>query len=113
MPRLTISPVLMSRTVKWARAAGPVLAAVNRAVAPDGHWRAVAARLMKTALIVKGEIFADSGFRLAAIGVALQIDVLIFERAPDAFDEDVVHPAAAPAHRDAHAGLEQRAGEDG
>jgi hypothetical protein len=37
--------------------------------------------LMKTALVVEGEIFADPGFRLAAVGAALQIDVLIFQRA--------------------------------
>ena len=84
---------------------------LDRAAAPDGHWVAVAVRLMKASLVVEGKIFADPGFRLVAVGVAFEIDVLILERAPDAFDEDVVHPAAAPVHRDAHAGLEQRAGE--
>src|SRR5271165_1097309 len=80
---------------------------LDRAVAPDGHWGAVAEPLMKTMLVVEGEIFADPDFRLAAVGVALEIDVLILQRAPDAFDEDVVHPAAAPVHRDAHAGLNE------
>ena len=57
---------------------------LDRAVAPDGHWGAVAEPLMKTMLVVEGEIFADPGFRLAAVGVALEIDVLILQRAPDA-----------------------------
>jgi hypothetical protein len=61
----------------------------RRAFAPDGHRRAIAERLMKAALVVEGEVFADAGFRLAAVGIAFQIDVLVLERAPDAFDEDV------------------------
>src|SRR5271166_2508600 len=85
----------------------------RRAIAPNGYRSAIAERLMKAALVVEGEVCADAGFRLAAVGIALQIDVLVFQRAPEAFDEDVVHPAAAPVHRDAHASLEQRAGEGG
>jgi hypothetical protein len=42
---------------------------------------------MKTTLVVEGEIFGDSGFRLAAVGVALEIDVLIFQRAPESRQE--------------------------
>jgi len=66
---------------------------------------------MKAALIVENDPIADAGFRLAAVGVAFEIDVLVFQRAPDTLDEDVVHPAAAPVHRDAHAGRDQHAGE--
>ena len=50
----------------------------RRSLAPDGHWRAIAERLMKAALVVEGEVFADARFRLAAVGVAPQIDVLVF-----------------------------------
>jgi hypothetical protein len=32
----------------------------------------------------------------------VEIDAFIFERAPQALDEDIVHPAAAPVHADAH-----------
>jgi hypothetical protein len=37
-------------------------AGLDRAVAPDGHWRAIAVRLMKTTLVVESEIFTDPGF---------------------------------------------------
>ena len=50
----------------------------RRAFAPDGHRRAIAERLMKSALVVEGEVFADTDFRLAAVGIAPQIDVLVF-----------------------------------
>ena len=35
----------------------------------------------------------------AAVDVALQIDFLMLQRAPQPFDEDVVHLAPAPVHR--------------
>ena len=40
------------------------------ALAPDGHRRAIAERLMKATFVVEGEMFAEAGFRLAAVGVA-------------------------------------------
>ena len=79
--------------------------------APDGHRHAIAERLMKAALVVENDPIADAGFRLATVAVAFEIDVLVFQRAPDAFDEHVVHPAAAPIHRDAHVSLDQHTGE--
>jgi hypothetical protein len=66
---------------------------------------------MKAALVVECEVFADAGFRLAAIGVAPQIDVLTLERPPNALDEHIVHPAPSPVHGDADPGLDQHAGE--
>jgi hypothetical protein len=62
---------------------------------------------------VERDPFADAGPGLAAIAVALEVDVLVFERAPQPLDEHVVHPAAASIHRDAHAGCRQRPGEEG
>jgi hypothetical protein len=44
------------------------------------------------------------------IGVALEIDVLMLQRAPQPLDEDVVHPAAAAVHGDLDPGRRQRAG---
>jgi len=58
------------------------MGARRRAVAPDGERRAIAERLKKAALVVEGEVVADAGFRLATVGIALQIDVLVFQRAP-------------------------------
>src|SRR3546814_5138570 len=36
-----------------------------------------------------------------------QVDALVLQRAPQPLDKDVVEKAAAPIHRDAHAGLLQ------
>ena len=49
-----------------------------RAFAPDGHRRALAERLMKATLVVKDEVFADARFGLAVVGIAPQVDVLVF-----------------------------------
>jgi hypothetical protein len=81
------------------------------AFAPDRHRRAVGEPLVRTPAIVKGDPRADAGVRVTAVDVALEVDVLMLERAPQPFDEDVVHPAAAAIHRDAHTGGYQHAGE--
>ena len=36
---------------------------------------------MKAALVVENDPIADADFRLAAVGVAFEIDVLVFQRA--------------------------------
>jgi len=54
-----------------------------------------------------------AGFGLAAVGIAFEIDVLVFERAPQPFDEHVVHPGSAAISGDADAGRSECAGEDG
>jgi hypothetical protein len=43
----------------------------------------------------------ESLVQLATIGIALKIDVLVLEAAPQPLDEDVVHLAPAAVHRDA------------
>lgn len=63
------------------------------------------------ALVIEGEVFADASLRLAAVELAPRVNVLMLERAPDAFDENIVHPASPPVHRDAHRSLDQHAGE--
>jgi hypothetical protein len=83
----------------------------RRAFSEDRHRRAVVERLVKATLVVEGEPFADARSRFEPVGVAPQIDVLVLERAPEAFDEDVVHPAAAAVHGDANAGVGQHRGE--
>ena len=52
------------------------------AIAPDCHRRPVAKRLVRTVAVVKRHPHTDPGPRLPAVGVALQIDVLIFQAAP-------------------------------
>ena len=43
---------------------------------------------------------ADDPFGLEAVGELVQVDRFIFERAPQAFDEDVVHAPAPAIHGD-------------
>lgn len=57
-------------------------ASVADAVAPDGHRRAMAERLMRATGVVKDDPRSDPGARFAAVGVAFEIDVLVLERAP-------------------------------
>src|ERR1700728_1262772 len=63
------------------------------AIAPDRHRRAVGQRLVRASIIVEGDPSGDTARSLAAVGVAFEIDVLVLERPPQPFDEDVVHPA--------------------
>ena len=83
----------------------------DRALAPYRHRCAVAQRLVKTGLVVESDPFADAGFGLAAVAVALEIDVFVLERPPQPLDEDIVHPAPAPIHRDLDASLSEHASE--
>src|SRR5947209_13127929 len=85
----------------------------DRTLAPYRHRRAVAQRLVRARLVVESDPFADTGFGLAAVAVALEIDVFVLERPPQPLDEHVVDPAAAPVHRDLYAGLSERASEGG
>ena len=62
----------------------------DQALAPHLHRRSIAQRLMKAPLVVKVDPFTDSGSCLAPVAVALEIDVLMLERAPQPLDEDVV-----------------------
>ena len=74
-------------------------------LAPDRHRRAVGQRLVRAPIIVEGDPGGDAARGLAAVGVAFEIDVLVLERPPQPFDEDVVHPASAPVHRDPDLGI--------
>ena len=56
-------------------------------LAPDRHRRAVRQRLMRTPFVVEGEPFSNAARNLAAFGVALEIDVLVLQRAPQPLDE--------------------------
>src|SRR5438552_2473505 len=83
----------------------------DQALVPYRHRGAVAVRLMRAGLIIEADPLADAGFRFAAIAVALEIDVLMLQRAPQPLDEDIVHPPAAAVHRDLDASLSERASE--
>src|SRR4051794_23803724 len=79
-----------------------------RASAPHRHGRLPAQRLMRPAGVVEGDPRADAGPRLTAIRIALEIDFLVLERAPQPLNEHVVHPTPAPVHRDLDPGPPQR-----
>src|SRR5271156_5598484 len=81
------------------------------AVAPHVHWLLVAHGLMRPTVVVEVYPSADAGPRFAAVRIGFQVDLLIFDRAPQPLDEDVVHEAAAPVHRDRDPGRLQLSGE--
>src|SRR3954454_10302545 len=68
---------------------------------------------MRASGVVKADPFSDPHLGLLPVGIALQIDVLVLQRPPQAFDEDVIHPAAATIHRDPDSGRRQHAREGG
>ena len=80
-------------------------------LAPDRHWHTVCQRLVRASIIVEIDPLSDAARGFAAIGVALEIDVLVLERPPEPIDEHVVHPAASAVHGDRDARFGERAGE--
>src|SRR6516165_3169116 len=61
--------------------------------------------------IVEVEVPANRTPRLADCFVGSQIDLLVFDAAPQPFDEDVVAPGALAVHADGDAVLDQHTGE--
>src|SRR5258708_36116571 len=59
---------------------------------------------MRATGIVEYHPFADAGPCVMAARICFEMYLLVFERAPDPLDENVVHPATAPVHSDADAG---------
>src|SRR5450756_2342879 len=68
---------------------------------------------MGASKIVKGHPRTDAGPRLAAVSVRFQMHLFILDRAPQAFDENVVHETPAPVHRNRDASGFTLAGERG
>ena len=58
-------------------------------------------------MVVEAHPVANPLSGLAAAREGMQIDALVFERAPQPFDENVVEEPATAIHRDRHAGLSQ------
>src|SRR5262249_25538325 len=56
--------------------------------------RAIAQALVLTLLIIKAEPGADADLGLGDTGIGVEVDLLVFEAAPQPLDEDVVHVAA-------------------
>ncbi len=61
--------------------------------------------------VVEADPRADDPFGLEAVGQLVQVDRLVFERAPQPFDKNIVHAAPATVHGDRGARVLERAGE--
>ena len=62
-------------------------------------------------MVVEIHPSADAVSCFVAVGVGFQVNLLIFDRAPQPLDKDVVHEAAASVHRDRDPRRLQLAGE--
>jgi len=61
-------------------------------------------------MIVEGEVVVQPCFQGWYGGVLFQVDVLVFDRAPQAFDKDVVQRTPPAVHAYSHAGCFQARG---
>src|SRR5260370_12889401 len=66
---------------------------------------------MRSLAVVEVEIAADRGARLADAVVGPEIDLFVFDRAPEPLDENVVPPRSLAVHADGDGALHQEAGE--
>ena len=60
----------------------------------------VVERLMPALAIVEVEVHGQPLSCLAAVPIGMQVDVLVFHRAPQPFDEHIVDPATLAVHAD-------------
>jgi hypothetical protein len=67
------------------------------------HRRPVAQRLVRALLVEEDEVAADAIFRQPRPVVRVEEHLLVFQRAPEPLDEDVVQAAALAVHRDPNA----------
>ena len=61
--------------------------------------------------VVEGDPVTDDPFGFKAVGQLVQVDCLVFERAPQAFDKDIVHAPTPPIHGDRNLRPLENAGE--
>ena len=73
--------------------------------------RAIPQALVLALLVIKAEPGADAGLGLGDAGIGVEVDLLVFEAAPQPLDEDVVHVAALAVHADRDPVALQGAGE--
>src|ERR1700731_5163646 len=74
--------------------------------------RAIAEALVLAFVIVKAEPNANAGLRLSDRRIGMEVDLLVFQAAPQPLDKDVVHAAALAVHADRDPVVLQGAGED-
>ena len=66
---------------------------------------------MLTLIIVEADPGAKAGFRLGHRRIGMEVDLFVFEAAPQSLDEDVVHAAPLAVHADGDIMGLQSAGE--
>src|SRR6202011_6308411 len=62
--------------------------------------RAIAQALMLALRVVKVQPGADAGLGFGYCRISVEVDLLVFETAPQPLDEDVVHAPALAVHAD-------------
>jgi hypothetical protein len=62
-------------------------------------------------LVVEAQPSSDPNLRLGDAGVSVQVDLLVFQAAPQSLDKDVVHAAAFAIHADRDPAALEHAGE--
>src|SRR5467141_3273256 len=72
---------------------------------------AIAEALVLTLIIVEADPGANAGFRLGHRRIGMEVDLFVFEAAPQSLDEDVVHAAPLAVHADGDIMGLQSAGE--
>src|SRR5207253_9957396 len=71
-------------------------------------WSAAAESRVRTNGVVIADPAAEPVTEFGAGLERVQVDAFVFHRSPEPLDEDIVEPAAATVHRDAHAGVLQQ-----
>jgi len=89
--------------------APPGMAAVRRpAGVPDGgvvdfRRRLAVVGTVRAMIVVEAEVGAKTAFGLHQVGVGLEVNLLVFDRAPESLDENIVQASPFAIHRDSHA----------
>src|SRR5262245_13784505 len=74
----------------------------------DLGWCAIAERLMQSLVVVEGQIPREAHSRLLWASIVIGIHLLILDRTPQPFHEDIVERSALAIHADLHVGGEQQ-----
>jgi hypothetical protein len=60
----------------------------------------VGKRLVRPIFVVESKVRSQPDYQFTRLGVTLEINVLIFDAAPEAFDKDVIKGTASAIHPD-------------
>jgi hypothetical protein len=83
-----------------------------RKVVIDLIWCFVVKRLVEAFMIVEVEPYLKTRPELRSVGKGPQVEVMVFERPPESFDENIVLHSSAAVHTDGDVVVFQHLGED-